>query len=130
MEKFNRFTASNKGFNLMFLFFLIPGVPKDSVCYLLGLGSMTVLDFTLINVLARLPGTVALTLQGNAVRHGRYGMFLTLLLVTAVLLAVIYPLRHLFLRSFHAVPSEREQGPVPDTTPAERTTRAGTRHPS
>jgi uncharacterized membrane protein YdjX (TVP38/TMEM64 family) len=112
MDRFNRFTASNRGFNVLFLFFLIPGVPKDSVCYLLGLGSMSYLDFILINVFARLPGTVALTLQGNAVRHGRYGMFFTLLLVTFGLLAVIYPLRRFFLRSFHAHSCETENPPL------------------
>ena len=102
MERFDRFSSSPRGFTTFFMFFLIPGVPKDSVCYLLGLSSMTLADFMLINVFARLPGTVILSLQGNAVSRGHYGLFLAIFLASTALLAALYPLRRFFFKSYPA----------------------------
>jgi uncharacterized membrane protein YdjX (TVP38/TMEM64 family) len=99
VERFDRFSSSPRGFTAFFMFFLIPGVPKDSVCYLLGLSSMTLADFMLINVFARLPGTVILSLQGNAVSRGHYGLFLAIFLASTALLAALYPLRRFFFKS-------------------------------
>ncbi len=60
-DKFNEFVAS-KGLYVVFVLFLIPGFPKDSLCYLLGLTPMGYIPFILINVVGRLPGTLILTL--------------------------------------------------------------------
>lgn len=100
MERFERFSSSGRGFAAFFVFFLIPGVPKDSVCYLLGLSSMTWADFILINVFARLPGTLILSLQGSAVGRGHYRLFLAIFLASSALLAVLYPMRRFFFKSF------------------------------
>jgi len=108
MEKFDRFLSSSRGFNTFFIFFLVPGVPKDSVCYLLGLSGMTYVDFMLINVFARLPGTIFLSLQGSAVSRGHYGVFAVLVLVSVGLLCSLYPLRRFFLTSFSG--SDEEKG--------------------
>jgi len=99
MERFERFSCSGRGFAAFFLFFLIPGVPKDSVCYLLGLSSMTYVDFMLINIFARLPGTIILSLQGSAVSRGHYGLFLVIFLASMAILAALYPLRRFFFKS-------------------------------
>ena len=105
MERFERFSGSSRGFAAFFVFFLIPGVPKDSVCYLLGLSSMTYADFMLINIFARLPGTIILSVQGSAVSRGHYGLFLVIFLASMAILAVVYPLRRLFLKSLPAAPA-------------------------
>ncbi len=63
---------------------------------------MTYADFMLINVFARLPGTVILSLQGNAVSRGHYGLFLAFFLASTALLAALYPLRRFFFKSFPA----------------------------
>jgi len=102
MERFERFSSSGRGFAAFFVFFLIPGVPKDSVCYLLGLSSMTYVDFMLINIFARLPGTVILSLQGSAVSRGHYGLFLVIFLASMAMLAVLYPLRRFLFKSLPA----------------------------
>lgn len=71
-----------------FILFLIPGTPKDSFCYLLGVSPMRVGTFLLISSLGRIPGTVLLTMQGNSVRSEHYRasfIFLALILLLIVL---------------------------------------------
>ena len=74
-DRFDSFMSTHKALNITFIFFLIPGFPKDSLCYLLGLTRMRYVDFILMNVFGRLPGTFLLCMQGDAIRHGRFGSF-------------------------------------------------------
>jgi uncharacterized membrane protein YdjX (TVP38/TMEM64 family) len=104
MDRFDHF-VTHRGLRIVFVLFLIPGFPKDSLCYLLGLTHMRRLDFILMNVFGRLPGTLILALQGEAVRTKHYPQFFTLLAVSMVLTAVLYYFRngiiHSFTRLFH-----------------------------
>ncbi len=98
-ERFHEFVAS-KGLYLVFALFLIPGFPKDPLCYLLGLTGMGFVPFILINVVGRLPGTLILTWQGAAVSHQRYWTFFFLLAGSLILTVVLYLTRNGFTKSF------------------------------
>jgi uncharacterized membrane protein YdjX (TVP38/TMEM64 family) len=98
IDKFDSFATTDKGLNIAFLLFLIPGFPKDSLCYLLGLTRMRYIDFILMNVFGRLPGTVMLCMQGDAIRHGRYKAFWVLLAVSIALMACLYFSRNHLMR--------------------------------
>jgi len=89
IAKFN-FFVTHKGLYITFIMFLLPGFPKDALCYFLGLTRLRFLDFALMNVFGRLPGTMMLTLQGNAVREGKYQTFFWLLAVTVILIILLY----------------------------------------
>jgi uncharacterized membrane protein YdjX (TVP38/TMEM64 family) len=89
---------THKGLYITFIMFLIPGFPKDSLCYLLGLTKMRWVDFILMNVFGRLPGTLILTLEGDAVRHGQYKAFWVLLALSVVLMTVLYFGREAIIR--------------------------------
>lgn len=91
MRKFDRL-MEHQGALFSFLFFLIPGLPKDSFCYLLGLSPMHIFTFFVISTLGRFPGTLLLTMQGQAVRSENYrGFFLVLgLVLIFIVLTVIY----------------------------------------
>jgi uncharacterized membrane protein YdjX (TVP38/TMEM64 family) len=93
IEKFDHFVA-HKGLYLTFVLFLIPGFPKDSLCYLLGLTRMAYIDFILINLLGRLPGTVILCMEGAAVRSEHYKTFIGLVAGSVALSAVLYLVRN------------------------------------
>lgn len=86
------YVMRHKGLFLAFLMFLIPGFPKDFLCYLLGLGHMRQREFLMVSVSGRLLGTVLLTLGGAYIRDQRYGALFLLvgisLLVT--LIALVY----------------------------------------
>lgn len=91
MWKFDRL-MERQGALFSFLFFLIPGLPKDSFCYLLGLSPMHLLTFFVISTLGRFPGTLLLTMQGQAIRSENYrGFFVVLgLVLIFIVLTVIY----------------------------------------
>ncbi|MBI5055147.1 MAG: TVP38/TMEM64 family protein [Nitrospirae bacterium] len=62
----------HKGAFLVFLLFLIPGLPKDALCYVLGLGHLSTMEFIVISGTGRLFGTALLTVSGDYLRHQQY----------------------------------------------------------
>lgn len=97
-DKFREFVA-HKGLYLVFVLFLIPGFPKDSLCYLLGLTPMGYVPFILINAVGRLPGTLILTWQGAAVQNHQYLSFFFLLAGSLLLTFILYATRRGLARS-------------------------------
>ncbi len=77
MERFD-YLLHHKGAFLVFLLFLIPGFPKDYLCYILGLGHLTTLEFLSIATTGRLLGTMLLTLGGSFLRNHQYYRFFLL----------------------------------------------------
>jgi len=103
MERFD-YLLHHKGAFLVFLLFLIPGFPKDYLCYILGLGHLTTLEFLGIATTGRLLGTTLLTLWGTYLRdHQYYRLFLlTGAAVILVFLSIAYKDRlEGFFRSLH-----------------------------
>ena len=92
----------HKGAFLVFLLFLLPGFPKDYLCFILGLGHLTTLEFLTIASAGRLLGTILLTLGGSYVKNQQYAQFFVLCGVAVVLvfLAIAYKdrLERLFRR--------------------------------
>ena len=86
------YVMKHKGLFLAFLMFLIPGFPKDILCYILGLGHMRQRDFLIVSTTGRLLGTTLLTVGGTFFRDERYGALFTIvgISVGAILLAMIY----------------------------------------
>lgn len=78
----------HKGIFLIFLLFLIPGFPKDYLCYILGLGHMSVKEFLAISTTGRFLGTVLLTLGGDYIRRHQYYR-LSVLLGIAILIILL-----------------------------------------
>ncbi len=97
IEKFD-FFITHRGLYIAFILFLIPGLPKDSLCYLLGLTHMRFIDFFLMNLIGRLPGTLMLAYQGSAVKHEQYLSFFTLFGISVALIVVLYFLREHVIR--------------------------------
>jgi uncharacterized membrane protein YdjX (TVP38/TMEM64 family) len=91
MDRFD-YLLHHKGAFLVFLLFLIPGFPKDILCYILGLGHLTTLEFLTIASTGRLLGTVMLTFGGYFLRDKEYVnlFFLCGIAVVAVFLTIAY----------------------------------------
>jgi uncharacterized membrane protein YdjX (TVP38/TMEM64 family) len=66
--------------------FLIPGFPKDYLCYILGLGNLGTKEFLIISTVGRFMGTVLLTLGGDYIRHHQYYRFSVLIGIAIVFL--------------------------------------------
>jgi len=102
-ETWNRlgFIVEAEGAVLCFIVYLIPGLPKDIVCYLFGISPMPLWVFALVSGLGRIPGTWVLSAQGA---HTAAGDYMQAILVTAVAVAAALPLyyyRHRIMVWFH-----------------------------
>jgi uncharacterized membrane protein YdjX (TVP38/TMEM64 family) len=86
------YVMKHKGLFLAFVMFLIPGFPKDILCYMLGLGHMGQRNFLIVSTSGRLLGTTLLTVGGTFFRDARYGAFFTVvgIGIAAILLVMIY----------------------------------------
>jgi uncharacterized membrane protein YdjX (TVP38/TMEM64 family) len=80
--------AKRQGAIVFFLFFVVPGFPKDYLCIFLGLTNLSARVFILMAAIGRMPGTLMLSLQGAQVFHKDYP---TLILLTAISLAFLIP---------------------------------------
>ncbi len=86
------YVMKHKGLFLAFVMFLVPGFPKDILCYVLGLGHMGQVSFLIVSTSGRLLGTILLTVGGTLFRDERYGAFFTVIGVgiVAALLVMVY----------------------------------------
>jgi uncharacterized membrane protein YdjX (TVP38/TMEM64 family) len=92
---YNRFNhlVCKSDFVLPFLLFLIPGFPKDILCYMMGLSIMPFRVFLFVSTIGRLPGTLMLSFQGAQVYQGQYGSFFILLVVSMAIALPCYLFR-------------------------------------
>jgi uncharacterized membrane protein YdjX (TVP38/TMEM64 family) len=112
MSKYD-YLLHHKGAFLVFVLFLIPGFPKDILCYILGLGHLTTREFLIISTVGRFGGTVLLTLGGSYLRHQQYYRFSVLLGVAVIIifLSMVYKdkIERLF-RLWHISSRKQERG--------------------
>ncbi|MCF6290114.1 MAG: VTT domain-containing protein [Desulfobacterales bacterium] len=88
--RFNKLVVSNDCM-VPFILFLLPGFPKDSLSYLLGMSIMPLRVFIFIAGVARLPGTLVLSLQGDQFYRENYlGLLLMVLFSLAISLPCFY----------------------------------------
>ncbi|MFP4302161.1 MAG: TVP38/TMEM64 family protein [Spirochaetaceae bacterium] len=87
-EEFLSVARSPRGRLGFFLFFLIPGIPKDVLCYVAGTARMGVFTFLLISMAGRLPGIVGSAVIGDAAAEERWRLALGILVLAAVLFVV------------------------------------------
>jgi len=82
------FIVEAEGAILCFIIFLVPGLPKDTLCYLFGVSPLPFWVFALVSTLGRMPGTWVLSAGGAKVAGAQYAQ---LLLLTAVVAALALP---------------------------------------
>jgi len=99
MDRFD-YLLHHKGAFLVLLLFLIPGFPKDYLCYILGLGHLSTKQFLLIGGTGRLFGTILLTLGGNYIRHHEYGRFSILVGIALIVMLIAMAYRDKLERLF------------------------------
>jgi uncharacterized membrane protein YdjX (TVP38/TMEM64 family) len=85
-EKFEHF-MEHKGLLVSFLLFLIPGFPKDYLCYIMGVSLIPTGTFIIISTAGRIFGTIMLSIIGAFASNGQY-TFLTVILVIGVVIFI------------------------------------------
>lgn len=77
---------SKKGMLLVFIIFLIPGIPKDLCTYAAGLSELRLKPFLIVSIIARSPGMMCSLAIGRQVMNGNY----TSAIVIAVIVAILF----------------------------------------
>jgi uncharacterized membrane protein YdjX (TVP38/TMEM64 family) len=93
VERVRRLAESGRARLTFFLLFLIPGIPKDILCYAAGLSSLPLGTFLLFSSLGRLPGIVGSAMMGEAAAGERWLLAGGLLLLAVVLFVVGFLMR-------------------------------------
>jgi uncharacterized membrane protein YdjX (TVP38/TMEM64 family) len=92
MQRFD-FLMEHQGALVAFILFLIPGFPKDYLCFILGLSPMDLWVFLVICFIGRIPGTLMLTLQGAEIYAGHYWSTFILFIVCLLIAGLAYYFR-------------------------------------
>lgn len=91
----------HKGIAVSFILFLVPGFPKDSLCYVMGLSHMETRTFVIVSTVGRLLGTILLSLGGSFVRNDQTEELIVLGIIGGLLILVAYLRRESWLKYFH-----------------------------
>jgi uncharacterized membrane protein YdjX (TVP38/TMEM64 family) len=78
--------AKREGALIVFMFFVIPGFPKDYLCLFLGLSALPFKIFFIMTTFGRMPGTFILSLQGAMLFEQNY---VILAIATAICTGVV-----------------------------------------
>ena len=89
LEKFDRLVR-RQGAIILFVLFVFPGFPKDSLCLFLGLTALPLRVFAIIAAIGRMPGTFFLSLKGAYVYEKMYGVLAIVLAVCLILMFLSY----------------------------------------
>jgi uncharacterized membrane protein YdjX (TVP38/TMEM64 family) len=98
IEKYDYF-LEHRGLFVSFLLFLIPGFPKDYLCYIMGMSHMKTWHFLGISTVGRLLGTILLSVSGSCARNNQYIELLFIAGASCLFLVIAYFYRDKWLDS-------------------------------
>lgn len=70
---------------LVFIVFMIPGTPKDLLCYAVGLTTLRMRDWLWISLVARIPSIITSTIGGNALGEQNYRFAVIVFAITLLI---------------------------------------------
>jgi uncharacterized membrane protein YdjX (TVP38/TMEM64 family) len=88
-EKFDHF-MEHKGLLVSFLLFLIPGFPKDYLCYIMGVSRIPTATFIAISTVGRIFGTIMLSLTGAAASNGQFTFLIIFIILGVAIFVTAY----------------------------------------
>lgn len=88
IEKLN----SKKALMVIFIIYLIPGIPKDAVTYIAGVSDIEVRPFVIISMLGRLPAMIGGVMIGSMLNSGSYigVIILSVISCIAFILGIVF----------------------------------------
>ena len=96
IQKYDYF-LEHRGLFVSFLLFLIPGFPKDYLCYIMGLSHMKTWHFLGISTVGRLLGTILLSASGSCARNNQYTVLLIVAGISCIFIMFAYLYRDKWL---------------------------------
>ncbi len=84
LDKFEFLNESEKLDTLVFILFLIPGLPKDTLTYIVPLSNIKLSNFLVLSTIGRIPGMVASTLIGSSITDANWPLIIGVFAVIIV----------------------------------------------
>lgn len=109
--------ASPRGVAILFLLYLIPGIPKDVLCYVAGIGPLRLGVYLLASTVGRLPGVAVSVISGDAAAEQRWVMVAIALGCAVVLFVAGYVLRRRLLEVLQRFARRDEPGRFEEAEP-------------
>ncbi len=75
---------------IVFALFLIPGLPKDIITYVIALTAIKPSRFFLLSTVGRVPGVVVSSFAGHTIAEGNWIVFIVLAVVALAVIALVY----------------------------------------
>ena len=79
---------SKKAFIIYALLFIIPGTPKDLLCYIGGLSNFDIIPLIIVTTIGRLPGIVTSTVTGGSIGDKKYILAIIVYGITIIISAI------------------------------------------
>jgi uncharacterized membrane protein YdjX (TVP38/TMEM64 family) len=117
LERFGRLAGSPRATITFFLFFLIPGIPKDILCYVAGLSPMRFVVFITASTIGRLPGILGSVIMGNAAAEARWVFFLVVLGIATAFFVIGLALRKPLVAALERYSGSRQGTGADEPTP-------------
>jgi uncharacterized membrane protein YdjX (TVP38/TMEM64 family) len=114
-QRFNHLVDKND-YLIPFVLFVVPGFPKDSLSYLLGMSAMPLPAFLFITTVGRMPGTLLLSANGAKAYSSDY---LQLAILVIVSLALVIPAM-LYRHRLHEILIRRQKAKLAAQDPEDR----------
>lgn len=88
LARFDNVLNSQRATVAFFLLFLIPGIPKDALCYVAGLSTIRFSLFMMVSTVGRLPGIIGSSALGGAAANRMWLTVATIGVAALVLFAI------------------------------------------
>ena len=88
IESLKFLQSSEKKIIIFLILFIVPGTPKDLLCYYGGLTDISMPLLIFICTVCRFPSIITSTIGGNALGTGEYGFAVIVFVITAVISAI------------------------------------------
>ncbi|MDF2883018.1 MAG: associated Golgi protein [Clostridiaceae bacterium] len=73
---------------VVFLLYLIPGIPKDALAYICGVSKLNLRKFIFLSTLGRVPGVIVSTYFGANINSGNNGVLIFIAILMSLLFSV------------------------------------------
>lgn len=100
LEKFRKFEESGKLDIVVFVLFLIPGMPKDVFTYIVPLTNMPIKRFLALTTIGRIPGVLASTYAAHGLAEGEIVGPIVVIAVVVVIAIVAIVFRNKIMDLF------------------------------
>ena len=117
LRSFDAIMHSTRTQIAFFLLFVIPGIPKDILCYVAGLSPLRFGAFLLISTVGRLPGIVGSAAMGDAAAAKKWAFAIILAAISVVLFVagLIFRERiHRFIERYAVRRRYSQEGETPE----------------